>query len=159
MIGEASTLDIGKLRKLRELMERGATEGERQAAKAKAEKLASDAGLALSVALSRLDTPQTGPTLRDMFAVFDDWMEGKEPGYKARKAAERTEKERRRLARCAELLREYGSEDAVFSPTPIEEALRVAMSALLHAIENETERLNYLVEKIDYNTMPPQRAA
>ena len=35
----------------------------------------------------------------------------------------------------------------------------LAMSALLHAIENETERLNYLVEKIDNNTMPPQRAA
>lgn len=130
MIAEVSTLDIGKLRKLRELMERGATEGERQAARAKAEKQASDAGLTLSVALSRLDTPQTDPTLRDMFAGFDDWMEGKEPGYKARKAAERTEKERQRLARCAELLRQYGSADAVFAPTKIEDALRVALEPL-----------------------------
>ena len=34
----------------------------------------------------------------------------------------------------------------------------LAMSALLHAIENETERLNHLVEKIDDNTILPQRA-
>lgn len=34
----------------------------------------------------------------------------------------------------------------------------LAVSALLHAIENETERLSYFVEKIDNNTMPALRA-
>ena len=34
-----------------------------------------------------------------------------------------------------------------------------AMSALLHAIENETDRLNYLIEKIDDTTTPRQQAA
>ncbi|MBK5932614.1 hypothetical protein CCR78_01210 [Rhodovulum imhoffii] len=37
--------------------------------------------------------------------------------------------------------------------------INLAVTALLHAIPNETERLNYLVEKIDNNTMPPKRAA
>ena len=123
----ASTLDTGKLRKVRELMDRGATAGEQAAARAKAERLASDAGMTLQQALSTLDTSPKGPTIRDVFAGFDDWMEGKEPGYKARKAAERAEKERKRLTRCQELLRQYGSEDAVFAPTAIEQALRAAL--------------------------------
>ncbi|AUQ97909.1 winged helix-turn-helix domain-containing protein [Phaeobacter inhibens] len=133
---DASKLDIGKLRKVRELMDRGATDGEQAAARAKAERLASDAGMTLAQALSTLDTAPSGPTVRDLFAGFDDWMESREPGYKARAAAERAEKERKRLARCQELLRQYGSEDAVFAPTAIEKALRVALEPLSDPANN-----------------------
>ncbi|AUQ53191.1 winged helix-turn-helix domain-containing protein [Phaeobacter inhibens] len=131
----ASKLDTDKLRKVRELMDRGATDGEQAAAKAKAERLASDAGMTLAQALSTLDTAPSGPTVRDLFAGFDDWMESREPGYKARAAAERAEKERKRLTRCQELLRQYGSEDAVFAPTMTEEAIR---EALAHMADPDT---------------------
>jgi hypothetical protein len=126
----ASTLDTGKLRKVRELMDRGATAGEQAAARAKAERLAAQAGMTLQQALSTLDTSPSASPARNIFAGFDDWMESREPGYKARLAAERAERERKRLARCRELLRQYGSEDAVFAPTAIEEALRVALEPL-----------------------------
>jgi hypothetical protein len=86
--------------------------------------------MTLNAALSKLDAPANGPTLMDMFAGFDDRMEEREPGYKARKAAERTEKERKRLARCKELLAQYGSEEAIFAETPVEVALREALAPL-----------------------------
>lgn len=57
-------------------------------------------------------------------------MEAKEPGWRAREAQRRAAKEAARLARCKELLAEYGSEDAVFAPTTIEAALRDALSHL-----------------------------
>lgn len=63
----------------------------------------------------------------NFFAGFDDWMEEKEPGWKAKKAAEREDREVMRLARCRELLAEYGSEDAVFALTSREDALRHAL--------------------------------
>ncbi|AGT08123.1 helix-turn-helix domain-containing protein [Paracoccus aminophilus] len=127
---KASKLDTEKLLKLRALMERGATEGERAAARSRAEVLAAKAGLTLSAALSTLDaTPAPQPS--SFFAGFDDWMEAKEPGYKAREAVRRAEKEAKRRARCKELLALYGSVDAVFEPTPLEAALRDALEPLM----------------------------
>lgn len=124
-----STLDIDKLRKVHALVQGGKTEGERQAARAKAEVLAANAGLTLSEALSRLDTtPQPQPG--NFFTGFDDWMEAKEPGWKAEKAARQADREAARLARCRELLTEYGSEEAVFAPTDLEAALRDALAPL-----------------------------
>ena len=125
----ASTLDMEKLRKIRALMQGGKTEGERQAAKGKAESLAARAGLSLKDALCKLDAasqPQPG----NMFAGFDDWMEAKEPGYKAEQARRRADREAKRLARCRELLAEYGSEKAVFAPTDLEKRLRRALAPL-----------------------------
>ena len=125
----ASTLDREKLRKLRALMQGGKTEGERRAAKGKAEALAARAGLSLGAALSKLDAPaQAQPG--NFFAGFEDWMEEKEPGYKARTAQRRAQREAERLARCQELLARYGSEEAVFAPTAMEECLRVALDPL-----------------------------
>ena len=129
MKGHASILDMDKLRKIRALMQGGKTEGERQAARAKAEMLAAKGGLTLPQALSRLDTPAQ-PQPGNFFAGFDDWMEAKEPGWKAEKAARQTEREAARLARCRELLAEYGSEEAVFAPTDLEAALRDALAPL-----------------------------
>ncbi len=126
----ASTLDTDKLRKVRGLMDRGATAGEQAAARAKAERIAQQAGMTLQQALSTLDSTPSAAQSRNPFAGFDDWMESREPGYKARTAAERAEKERKRLDRRQELLRQYGSEDAVFAPTAIEDAVRAALEPL-----------------------------
>lgn len=128
MTGQASRLDMEKLRKVRALMDGGKTAGERQAAKAKAEARATRAGMSLQAALSRLDIPGGQPA--NPFAGFADWMEGQEPGWMANEAARRADREAKRLARCKELLAEYGSEDAVFAPTDLEAALRDALAAL-----------------------------
>ncbi|PZO63223.1 MAG: hypothetical protein DI498_13870 [Paracoccus denitrificans] len=130
-----STLEMDKLRKVRALMDGGKTEGERQAARTKATAIAARAGLTLQAALSRLDaqarTQAGNPfTAKNPFQDFGDWMEAKEPGWKAREAQRRAEKEATRLARCKELLAEYGSEDAVFAPTEIEAAIRDALAHL-----------------------------
>lgn len=131
MTVHASTLDMEKLRKVRALMQGGKTEGERLAAKGRAEALAARAGLSLKDALSKLDAATATPSqARNPFAGFADWMEEREPGYKAREAARRAEKEAARLARCRELLAVYGSEDAVFVPTDLEAALRDALAPL-----------------------------
>lgn len=122
-------LDMDKLRKVRALMGGGKTAGERAAARARAEAIARRAGLSLTVALSKLDAPDR-PQPPNIFAGFDDWMEEREPGYKARKAVERAQREATRLARCRDLLAVYGSEDAVFAPSPVEAALRDALAHL-----------------------------
>lgn len=93
------------------------------------------AGMTIAAALSILDAQDkhqaSNPfTTTNPFQDFGDWMEAKEPGWKAREAARRSEKEAKRLARCKELLEEYGSEDAVFAPTETEAALRDALAHL-----------------------------
>lgn len=129
MTGAPSTLDRDKLRKVHALMTRGATAGERQAARAQAEALAARAGMTLAEALSRLDAPAPASST-NFFAGFDDWMEAKEPGWKAAKAERLSERERKRLARCRELLAEFGSEEAVFAETEPERRLRLALEPL-----------------------------
>ena len=131
MTVHAFTLDMEKLRKVRALMDGAKTEGERLAAKAKAEVLAARAGLSLKDALSKLDTATATPSQAgNPFAGFADWMEEREPGYKAEQARRRGDREAKRLARCQELLAEYGSEKAVFAATDLEKRLRRALAPL-----------------------------
>ncbi|WP_232847450.1 hypothetical protein [Xanthobacter oligotrophicus] len=85
-----ATFDIEKLRKVRGLMTGGATEGERAAARSRAEAIAKAAGLTLAEAMSKLDTAPPPPTARSIFDGFDDWMEAKEPGWRAEQAAWRS---------------------------------------------------------------------
>lgn len=129
MTGAPSTLDRDKLRKVHALMTRGATAGERQAAKAQAEALAARAGMTLGEALSKLDAPAPANPA-NFFAGFDDWMEAREPGWKAAKAARLSERERRRLARCRQLRAEFGSKEPVFAETEPERRLRLALEPL-----------------------------
>lgn len=129
MTGDPSRLDLDKLRKVRALMTGGATAGERQAARIKAEAVATRAGMTLAEALSKLDAPAPASSA-NFFAGFDDWMEAREPGWKAAKAERLSERERKRLARCRELLAEFGSEEAVFAETEAERRLRLALEPL-----------------------------
>ncbi|MFS8037709.1 winged helix-turn-helix domain-containing protein [Xanthobacter sp. AM11] len=124
-----ATLDLDKLRKVRGLMTGGATEGERSAARSRAESIAKAAGMSLKVALSKLDTPPP-PTARNMFEGFDDWMEAKQPGYKAGEAAKRAEREARNARRRAEVLAAYGSEAALFACTEREVLLDAAIAPI-----------------------------
>lgn len=121
-IDTASNLDTEKFRKVHAMMTGGATPGERAAAEARAKAMASKAGMTLAQAVSKLDaTPAAKPA--SFFDGFDDWMEGREPGYKAKQAAHRAERDAERAKGRADAINLYGSEKAVFQRTQREEAL------------------------------------
>jgi hypothetical protein len=133
MPATASNLDTDKFAKVRRLMTEGATEGERTAARARAEAIAERAGMTLNEAISKLDnTPKSQPASatpsdwRDVFRDMDDWMDAKHPGYKAKQAEKKSAREERRADRRRLLLARFGSVSAVFELTEIERALFVA---------------------------------
>lgn len=130
MNAHVPALDIEKFRKVVALLRGGGTEGERIAAKSRAEAIAAKAGLSLESALAILDSQKPSPTARGFFDGFDDWMEAREPGYKARRAAEHAEKKKQKDIRCAEIAAEYGSIDAILDRTNQEQALRGAVTHL-----------------------------
>jgi hypothetical protein len=132
MMPAASNLDTEKFGKVRALMEGGSTDGERKAARAAATKMAQQAGLTLDQAVSKMDAPKqpAGPTFANVFEGFDDWMEAKEPGYKAKRTSEREERETARQAKLREVLSRYGTEEAIFAETAQETALRVCLEPL-----------------------------
>lgn len=131
-----SKLDIERFAKVRRLMEGGATEGERAAARARAEAMAKAAGMTLAQALSKVDSkPDAQPAAassdwRNIFTGFDDWMEEREPGYKAKQAAKKAGEEAWRAMERARVLDEFGSEEAVFAETEHERLLREALAPL-----------------------------
>jgi hypothetical protein len=126
MTSSASTLDIEKFRKVHVLMTAGATDGERSAAKARAEAMAKKAGMTLSQAASSLDGIAPSKPA-NLFEGFDDWMEEKEPGYKARCAAKRAEKDAADAIRRREVLSKYGTEQSLFARTKRERQLAAAV--------------------------------
>lgn len=115
----ASNLDIEKFRKVYALVTGGATDGERVAAQARARKIAERAGMSLNEAVSQLDS-QPKPKPANFFEGFADWMEEKEPGYKAKRAREVVEREQRYASRRAEILKQFGTAKAFLDPTPNE---------------------------------------
>lgn len=133
MMGATQTFDVDRFAKVRVMMDQGATEGERAAARTRAEAMAQRAGMTLKQAMSKVDRKakaeapkpqqQAGADWRDVFRNFDDWMEAKEPGYKARKAKENAERDAERTRQRAEALKVHGSAAAIFALTDIERAL------------------------------------
>lgn len=123
----ASKLDIGKFRKVHSLMAGGSTDGERSAARARAETMAAKAGMTLAEAVSSLDRqPAAQPS--SFFEGFDDWMEVKEPGWKDERAREKAARNARDDLRRAEVMEQYGSEKALFARTEREVALDAAIA-------------------------------
>lgn len=133
MSAQASKLDMDKFAKVRRLMSEGATDGERSAAKFRAEAMARGAGMSLNEAVSKLDIiepaqPQPASEdwtdiFRDIHRKMDDEREAREPGYKARKRERQEGKARDQAQRREALLHLHGSVEAVFNLTPIERAL------------------------------------
>lgn len=128
-VAAASKLDGDKFAKVRRLMTEGATEGERSAGRHAATKMARRAGLTLDQAMSKMDAAQPGKP-KGFFEGFDDWCEEREPGYKARQAAAKAERDAKRAAEAKRVVAQYGSEDAVFDETERERLLRVALDPL-----------------------------
>lgn len=128
MMDTSSKLDIGKFRKVHSLMAGGSTDGERAAARARAETMASNAGMTLAEAVSSLDSQPAAPMARNLFEGFDDWMEAKEPGWKAAKTRERAQRDARDDLRRAAVMKRYGSEKALFARTEREALLNAAVA-------------------------------
>lgn len=125
----ASNLDTRKFRKVYALVMDGVTEGERMAANGRAEVMAAKAGMTLKQAVSNLDAhPAAEPV--NFFDGFDDWMEAKEPGWKARRAQEKATRNSRDDQRRTEVLSHYGSEAALFARTEQEALLDAAIASL-----------------------------
>ena len=114
MTATAANFDAGKFRKVAALMTGGATEGERAAAKARAEAIAGRAGMTLKQAMAKVDDKPAAPSWTDAFAdIFKD----------AHDAARV-----RDAARRSDALKRYGSVKAVFDASPWEKALREAVA-------------------------------
>lgn len=112
----APKLDTEKFGKVWSLATNGSTEGERAAARSRAEAMAAKVGMTLQDAVSKIDKSSDEPP------SFFDWMKS-DPFFKARA----DESERRDAKRRAEVLKRVGSIRAVFDPTPDEVALRAAI--------------------------------
>lgn len=117
-IHTASNLDIERFRKVYALVNGGATEGERAAAKARASKIAAKAGMSLNDAVSKLDAPIQQPKPKNIFEDFFNSPEMK---------AQRSDRQRKDALKRELVLNEYGSIKAVFDPTPWDVALRKAI--------------------------------
>lgn len=132
-----TNLDTVKFRKIHALMKGGATEGERAAARIHAGKLAARAGMTLEQAVSEMDRAVAAKPA-NFIDGFNDWMEAKQPGYKAREAAKRAERQDRYAKRRAEILQEFGSVRQFMDPTPSELLLLEAGEPFV------TRRFSYL---------------
>lgn len=138
MTAAPSKLDAFKFRKVHCLIAEGATAGERAAAETRARAMAAKAGMTLEVAVSSLDAkPQTTST--DFFAGFDDWMEKKEPGFKAQKFREKAERDERDAVRRAEVLEAYGSKEKLFARTEAEAMLLDAIAPFVTKWDSWTD--------------------
>ncbi|MFH1557453.1 MAG: winged helix-turn-helix domain-containing protein [Pseudomonadota bacterium] len=117
----ASILDTDLLSKVRALMDGGTTEGERDAAKSRAEVLANKAGMTLPEALSKLDEAEA---TRSMADAFNDFFNS--PDMRRQRAVA----EAKRAANRERLLKIFGSEEAIFAETERERLLRVTLEPL-----------------------------
>lgn len=121
-----------KLRKVIDLWRSTTHEGERQAARARGEALAKAAGMTFEEAAKSASVAASGG---NPFVGFDDWMEAKEPGWKAARAAERKDREDARTARRAALIARFGSLAAVLEPCERERAILAAVARWRAACE------------------------
>jgi hypothetical protein len=78
---------------------------------------------------SKVDTPRQNTTQSSggfSFDGFGDWMEQREPGWKAKQAEANANRAMERAAKRREILERYGSEEAAMARDPREQALHNA---------------------------------
>lgn len=136
----ASNLDTEKFRKVHRLMTGGATDGERSAARARAEAMASKAGMTLKDAVSSLDAAaKPEPRVFDFGKSFEDSMEAKYPGWKDEEIRKQAVRGVREAVRRAEVLAAYGSETQLFAKTKLEALLGEAIRSLVNKWHHWTD--------------------
>jgi len=132
---ESKKLDTEKFAKIYSLMNSTTYDGEREAARDRAEAVACAAGMTFDEAVEVISTSEKSlaeaePEWKHPFAGFTDYMESKEPGYKAKMAEEARQREESRLEERSELIKRYGSEDAIMAPCEREVLLEKACTHL-----------------------------
>lgn len=121
-------LDIPKLVKIMAIAnDPNSPAGERQAARARAEAIVTAAGYAASDTDALARTAPRSFEASNPFSAFDDEMEKREPGYKAKRAAEQAERLRKRSEERARIIRTYGSKEAARAPTALEKMVLQAV--------------------------------
>jgi hypothetical protein len=86
--------------------------------------------------------------IADIFAAMDDQIEAREPGWKAKCAAEREAKNRERAAYRKAVLDKYGSKEAVIAPCWREQRLRDSLGPL---VVNQDDPCSRWTASIDGN--------
>jgi DNA-binding transcriptional ArsR family regulator len=128
-----------RFRKVHSYVTGGTTEGERSAARARAQAMAARAGMSLKEAVSKLDARTAASKPKNFMDGFGEWMEEQEPGWMAEDRRKRAERQERDNAQRAEIIRQYGSEKALFAPTKHEQLLRQAISPLVSVWDSWTD--------------------
>jgi hypothetical protein len=123
-----SNFDAEKFRKVFTLAQRGATAGERDNARAAATKMAQKASMTLDQAVQFCGMAENPAATRSETA---DWREAFRDIFDTPEfRAEQAERQHRDEAKRKEILKEYGSEDAVFAETDLEALLSRAVDHL-----------------------------
>jgi hypothetical protein len=119
-----------KLRKVLALWRGAATDGERQAARARGEVLAKQEGMSFEQAVSAdaAERASASGAGFNPFDGFDDFCEAREPGYKAERAREKAEKVAARERRKAGLIERFGSLQAALAPCEREKLIIAAVA-------------------------------
>ncbi len=133
---EPKKLDTEKFAKIYSLMNSTTYDGEREAARDRAEAVACAAGMTFDEAVKVISMPEAAPTKKDFITDLTDYFEQREPGYKARVAEEARQREEARLKERSELIERYGSEDAVMAPCDKEAMLEEACAHLAEVEED-----------------------
>lgn len=97
------------------------------------------------------EQPRPSPTTTDIFGGFDDWMERKEPGWKAKQAAERAERLRREAEEHDAVVAKYGSADAALAPCERERLVAAALGDLVTRQPAPHERWTDTIGTIRYS--------
>lgn len=152
----SAALDLDRFTKVRTLMTGGATPGERYAAKTRAEALAKKAGISFASACARADAanpkPQGNPfgSAEGFASAFSDFMNRPEM------QAQREASERLRKVKLRAVLKEYGSEEAVFHPSDRERGLEAACKPFVVVKETTGWRIGSLLGWDGGSKMPPK---
>ena len=122
----------------------------RQPAKPKPETREVTGGNVVAMVKPQPKAAAVPPSGFDIFAgAFDDWVEAKEPGWKAKKAADRAEKAIRDAEERAAALAKYGSEEAVKAPCERERTLNAATAHLAGEFKKTYANGTFTVDGLD----------
>lgn len=89
------------------------------------------------------------PQYANPFAGFDDWMEGKEPGYRASRAKEQAEKRQRETDELAALMRRYGSLERLEADNSMQAAVEAAVAPFKRAVRKEYANGGFETDSLD----------
>ena len=172
MTKQTSMLDIPKLAKVLALASSG-HDGEALAALRKANTILKSAGMSFTDVAERLKSssaasvqfghsPRSPQPQSGGFANFDDWMEQKEPGWKAQQAEKRAAQARERAAYRASVLEKFGSAEAAIAPCRRERLLREALGPLVSNMDEPYARwtdcigaIRHCGDFFDFEKVPP----